>query len=54
MYNPSTTTNFELHASEEAELVNRILGAAGITMKQPDLTQAAAQMEGTKQASEKQ
>ena len=54
MYNPSATTNFELHASEEAELVNRILAAAGITMRQPDLTQASAQMEGTKQASEKQ
>jgi len=54
MYNPNTTTDFELHASEEAELVNRILGLAGVTLKQPDLVQAAAQMEGTKQASEKQ
>jgi hypothetical protein len=54
MYDPSTTLNFELHRSEEGELTNRILGLAGITLKQPDLSQAAAQAEAVKVQQEKQ
>jgi len=43
LYDPSTskTTNFELHASEESELVYRILSYAGVTLQKPQLTQSA-------------
>ena len=41
LYNSSTSTNFELHASEEETLVGRILELAGITINRPDLHQAA-------------
>jgi hypothetical protein len=54
MYDPSNTVNFSLHASEEGELTNRILGLAGITLKQPDLSQAAAQSETVRIQQEKQ
>ena len=37
----STSTNFELHASEEETLVGRILELSGITINRPDLHQAA-------------
>tara|TARA_Y100001973_G_scaffold105858_1_gene180696 strand:+ start:1043 stop:1735 length:693 start_codon:yes stop_codon:yes gene_type:complete len=53
MYNPGDSINFALHATEEAELVNRILALAGITIKQPDIVQAATQFEGAKQSLEK-
>ena len=39
--NPSTSTNFELHPSEETKLVYKILELAGFMMKAPDLAQAA-------------
>jgi len=54
MYNEGASVNFILHASEESELVNRILGLAGITIQKPELTSAALQLEGTKQQIEKQ
>ena len=41
LYNSSTSTNFELHASEEETLVGRILELSGITINRPDLHQAA-------------
>jgi hypothetical protein len=41
-YNSNTSTNFELHGSEEGHLVNKILTLAGLTMKQPDVQQSAA------------
>ena len=43
LYNASSTytTNFELHESEETELVIKILELAGITIKKPDLYQLA-------------
>jgi len=53
-YDPTYTTNFELHVSEESELVYRILAYAGITMQKPQLTQVAAQLEGLKVQQEKQ
>ena len=34
--------NFELHPSEEPELVAKILGYVGVTLKAPDVLQAAA------------
>ena len=40
LYNINTSTNFELHVSEEEELVSRILMLAGLTIKQPDVQQA--------------
>ena len=52
--NPSKTTDFELHASEESELVYRILAFAGIKLQKPELLQAATVLEGTKVQQEKQ
>ena len=52
--NASKTTHFELHASEESELVYRILALCGITLQKPQLTQSAVGMEQTKVQQEKQ
>ena len=46
--------DFELHDSEESELVYRILAYAGITMDKPNLTQTAASLEQAKVQQEKQ
>jgi len=54
LYNSTTSTDFELHASEESELVYRILAFAGIAMEKPQLTQVAAGLEQAKQQQEKQ
>ena len=51
--NNTKTTNFELHPSEESELVYRILAYAGITLQKPQLTQIAAGIEGAKNLQEK-
>ena len=48
------TTDFELHPSDESELVYRILALAGITLQKPQLAQAAISMEQTKVQQEKQ
>tara|TARA_R110000765_G_scaffold12346_1_gene38161 strand:+ start:45 stop:710 length:666 start_codon:yes stop_codon:yes gene_type:complete len=53
MYDSSNAVNFQLHQAEESELVYRILAFAGISMKKPDLTQAAVGMETAKQQQEK-
>ena len=45
VYNSSTSTNFELHESEEVNLVNRILVLSGIMIKDPTLTQIMSQEE---------
>jgi len=45
IYNSGTSTNFELHESEEVNLVNRILVLAGIMIKDLTLAQAAQQEE---------
>jgi len=37
LYNASAATDFELHASEEINLVNKILGLAGIVIQKQDL-----------------
>ena len=42
LYNASTSTNFELHASEETELVIKILELAGISTRELQLYQVAA------------
>ena len=41
LYNSNTSTNFELHASEEEALVGRILELAGIVINNQTLQQAA-------------
>ena len=54
LYNDNISVDFELHASEESELVNRILAFSGIAIKNPEITQAAIQLEGLKVQQEKQ
>jgi len=54
LYNPASTTNFELHPSEESELVYRILAFAGIALEKPNLTQVAVGLETNKVQQEKQ
>ena len=54
LYNDNISVDFELHASEESELVHRILAFSGIAIKKPELTQAAVQLEGFKVQQEKQ
>tara|TARA_R100000900_G_scaffold140676_2_gene121276 strand:- start:540 stop:1250 length:711 start_codon:yes stop_codon:yes gene_type:complete len=54
MYDPTNTNDFELHSSEQSELTNRILALAGITLKQPELTQIAGTMEQLRVQQEKQ
>ena len=54
LYNSTASQDFELHASEESELVYRILAYAGIAIEKPQLTQAAVGLETTKVQQEKQ
>ena len=53
LHNSQTSTNFELHSSEESELVYKILVLFGINLKQPQLGQAAAAIEANKVQQEK-
>ena len=54
LYNANTSNHFELHASEESELVYRILAYVGIAIEKPQLTQMAVGLEQTKVQQEKQ
>ena len=54
LYNSTSSTDFQLHLSEESELVYRILAFAGIAIEKPQLTQVAASLEGAKIQQEKQ
>jgi len=54
LYNATTSVDFELHASDQGELVNRILALAGISIQKPELTQVAAGLEQGKVQQEKQ
>ena len=55
MYNPAGgVVNFELHSSEENDLVLKILQLSGISIKDLQLTGAAAQQEMTTLQQEKQ
>ena len=50
LYNVNTSVNFELHISEEENLVMRILMLAGLTIKQPDVQQSGgAHIQAVKQ-----
>ncbi len=48
------TTHFELHSSEETELVYKILRLAGISMKREDTLKAGQGMDTLQQSNEKQ
>ena len=54
LYSSTVSVDFELHASEESELVYRILAYAGVSMQKPQLTQTAAALEQAKVQQEKQ
>ena len=54
LYNSTSSTHFELHPSEESELVYRILAFAGIAIEKPQLTQVAAGAIGAQIQQEKQ
>ena len=53
LYNASHSTDFELHGSEEIELVYKILTLAGITIKKDDLTRGGIVMDSSKAQQEK-
>jgi len=52
-YNSSTSTDFELHGSEETELVIKILELAGISTRELQMYQIAAGMEAQNTQQEK-
>ena len=54
LYNSSTSINFELHASEESELVYKILKLAGINIKQQEVVQIGQALEANQVQQEKQ
>ena len=54
LYNSNTSVDFELHLSEESELVYRILTFAGIAIEKPMLAQVATGLEQAKVQQEKQ
>jgi hypothetical protein len=45
LYNSNISVNFELHASEETELVYKILKLAGLNLKATEIVQGAAGLE---------
>ena len=53
LYNASSSTNFELHSSEEVKLVIKILELAGIIINKPGLVSIAAQKDANKLQQEK-
>jgi len=54
LYNSGESENFQLHQSEESELVYKILKFAGISLQKQDITQAGQGMESTQLSQEKQ
>jgi hypothetical protein len=52
-YNASASTNFELHESEEAVIMLKILGYAGISIQDPNVIQIADAKENKKISQEK-
>jgi len=54
LYNPASSINFELHASEETELVLKILSLAGVVIRDPQLYQIAATEDAKSIQQEKQ
>ena len=54
LYNVDASTNFELHPSEESELVYKILTSAGVAIEKPQLVQVASGLDMAKIQQEKQ
>lgn len=54
LYDATTAVNFQLHASEETELVIKILGFAGLSTKEIQMYQVANSMEVQTSQQEKQ
>ena len=54
LYNQGAAENFELHSSEEAELVYKILKFAGVTIKREDVSQFGQTLESLQVQQEKQ
>ena len=54
LFNATNAVDFDLHASEETELVYRILALAGIAIEKPQLTQTGAQLASAQIQQEKQ
>ena len=54
MWDPSNSTNFELHAAEESELVYKILKFAGLAMKRDDIAKGGQGLEQLQTQQEKQ
>ena len=54
MYDATNTTHFQLHVSEETELVYKILKYAGVAMKKDDIMRAGQGMESAQIQQEKQ
>jgi len=54
LYNANNSTSFQLHESEETDLVIKILELAGVEIKDPQLYQVAATEEAQKTQQEKQ
>ena len=54
LYNANTSTNFELHQSDESELVYKILKLAGITLNKAEIVQVGDTLEKGQIQQEKQ
>tara|TARA_R110002012_G_scaffold152312_1_gene312256 strand:- start:8799 stop:9473 length:675 start_codon:yes stop_codon:yes gene_type:complete len=54
MYDTMAAVNFELHKSEESELVYKILKYAGVTLKNPEVVQIGSALEQSQVQQEKQ
>jgi len=54
LYNSSSSQDFELHESEETELVIKILALSGVQMKDPNLYSIASQEDAKSEQQEKQ
>jgi hypothetical protein len=54
LYNDNISVSFELHPSEETELVHKILKLAGVNLKAPDVVQVGQALEQIQTQQEKQ
>ena len=54
LYNSGAATNFELHASEENNLVNKILALSGVSIEEPTVYQAGQTLDMKSIQQEKQ
>ena len=54
LYNDNISVDFELHSSEETELVYKILKFAGVSMKREDISQSGQGLESLQIQQEKQ